>query len=394
MAVLTKKLYIKNAAGTQVACNIYSTAAEAGTNYLTVKVDSSTTGYVKLGTTSDSYATSGRVKKGGTTYAICRQKASSFSYKGEITGLSVARIRRLRMGVRNDDYAIFGPGFSQSIYGTDVSVTDAYNKSLTRSTPTSFSPRYEMNLGNNGTYAIFAGGIVEYRTNKVDAYNKSLTYSSSTMSTSETASYYGSARVGNYCLIVNSNGNVDAFNTSLTRSAPTGLSTARYGVYGGNVGGYALFAGGGGRKTVDVYNTSLTRSLASDLVAARVYPVGVTVGGYALFAGGYVGTSATGEKSLQVDVYNTSLTHSSLTLPSGTILKDYGMSTSSFALLIDNSGTKGITYDSSLTYGTCNFPSGKVVVGGVGFDGYILLHVMDEGVFLGSSNQIVAYEVS
>ena len=77
MAVLTKNLYVQKTGRTAVACNIYSTTAEVGSNYLSVNVDG-TNGYVKLGSTNDTYATSGRVMKGSTTYAIC---SSAIEYK-------------------------------------------------------------------------------------------------------------------------------------------------------------------------------------------------------------------------------------------------------------------------------------------------------------------------
>lgn len=69
MATLAKKIYIKNSAGTQQTALIYSTTGESGTPYIYAS-DGSTTGYVPLCSTSDARATSGRVIKSGTTYAI------------------------------------------------------------------------------------------------------------------------------------------------------------------------------------------------------------------------------------------------------------------------------------------------------------------------------------
>ena len=69
MAILAKKLNIKNSAGTTQQCNIYGTTGEAGSTYMYATVDG-VQGYIPLVSTSDGRATSGRVLKSGTTYAI------------------------------------------------------------------------------------------------------------------------------------------------------------------------------------------------------------------------------------------------------------------------------------------------------------------------------------
>ena len=82
---------------------------------------------------------------------------------------------------------------------------DAYDTSLTRSTPTALSTaRYVLAAGSVGDYVLFGGG---YTVSEVSSV-------------------------------------VDAYNTSLTRSTPTALSTARYNPAAGSVGNYALFGGG------------------------------------------------------------------------------------------------------------------------------------------------------
>lgn len=77
MATFTKKLYLKNSAGTQQTANIYSTTGEAGSNYMYTIVDN-TQGYIPLVTTSNSLATSGRVLKSGTTYAIASTSTPAY----------------------------------------------------------------------------------------------------------------------------------------------------------------------------------------------------------------------------------------------------------------------------------------------------------------------------
>ena len=78
MATFTKKLYMKNSAGTQQTANIYSTTGEVGSNYMYVIVDG-TQGYIGLVDTSNSSATSGRVLKNGTTYAIASATVPAYS---------------------------------------------------------------------------------------------------------------------------------------------------------------------------------------------------------------------------------------------------------------------------------------------------------------------------
>lgn len=80
MATLTKKIYMKNSAGTQQTALIYGTTGESGTPYIYAS-DGSTTGYVPLCSTSDARATSGRVIKSGTTYAIANNAGITYDYK-------------------------------------------------------------------------------------------------------------------------------------------------------------------------------------------------------------------------------------------------------------------------------------------------------------------------
>ena len=55
-------------------------------------------------------------------------------------------------------YALFGGGSNSSTYGAST-VVDAYNASLTRSTPTALSvARTALGAAAIGNYALFAGG--------------------------------------------------------------------------------------------------------------------------------------------------------------------------------------------------------------------------------------------
>ena len=66
MSELTKKLhFLKN--GTEQTAKIYTTASEAGNNYIAGEVGCAT-GYVPINDMSHGNATIGRVDKGGSTY--------------------------------------------------------------------------------------------------------------------------------------------------------------------------------------------------------------------------------------------------------------------------------------------------------------------------------------
>ena len=73
MSILSQKLYIKKGSLT-AACNIYSTAAEAGDKALRVG-----NGYVALKDVTDANATAGRVSINGVTYAIATQHTAAVS---------------------------------------------------------------------------------------------------------------------------------------------------------------------------------------------------------------------------------------------------------------------------------------------------------------------------
>ena len=75
MSILSKKLYVQKTGGTAVACNIYSTSAEAGDKALRVKIDN-TDGYIALKATDDANATGMRVKIGTVIYAVATKHES------------------------------------------------------------------------------------------------------------------------------------------------------------------------------------------------------------------------------------------------------------------------------------------------------------------------------
>lgn len=129
MATFSKKLYMKNTAGTQQSAEIYSTTGEVGSAYAHLVVDG-TTGYVPLVSTSNARATSGRVTEtSGTTYAIGKAGYVAYSY-GLYTSSGTftvpAKVYKLRVtcvgggagvlcymgrfSITGDDYTYKGPG--------------------------------------------------------------------------------------------------------------------------------------------------------------------------------------------------------------------------------------------------------------------------------------------
>ena len=182
-------------------------------------------------------------------------KYEGVEYYGTATALSEARFGPGATTIGN--YALFGGGNSTS------STVDAYNKSLTKSTPAALSVgRGEPGATTIGNYALFGGGYDgSSYTSTIDAYNSSLTRSTPA-SLSKGKGSLAATTIGNYALFgggydgSSNTSTIDAYNSSLTRSTPTALSIARSGSGATTIGNYALFGGGSGSKwlsVVDVY---------------------------------------------------------------------------------------------------------------------------------------------
>ena len=233
---------------------------------------------------------------------------------GMAAALSVARydVRTATVG----NYALFAGGLKPGLFS--VKTVDAYNTSLTKSTPAEmpWERGYHASAAIGG-YALFAGG--EQRTTSgsqfmrsTDVYNASLTLSRAPyLSDSGGVLNMGAAVVGNYALFAggmadgrgNASVKVNVYDTSLTHTMATNLSgKPREYVRGASVGNYALFAGGKdtyyGYYNVDAYDASLTRTAAPYLTRADNRDAATTVGNYAVFAGGTV----------SADIYDASLT--------------------------------------------------------------------------------------
>ena len=241
---------------------------------------------------------------------------------GTATALSAARYDMRAATVGN--YALFAGGIaSKSAFGYDVSSSvDAYNASLTKSTPTELScKRCGHAAASVGGYALFAGGASAYKllglydglVGSVDAYNASLTRSAAHIF-GDTAAI-GGAAVGNYALFAGGTSDMQindnevtsyvlAYDPSLTFTTAPDLSVARADVKGASVGNYALFAGGKASSfctTVDAYNASLTRTTATSLSSTANNDAAATVGNHAIFVG----------NTASADIYDASLTRTS-----------------------------------------------------------------------------------
>lgn len=228
-------------------------------------------------------------------------------------------------------YALFGGGYT----GSYTDLVDAYDTSLTRTTPTVLSSgRFYLTATSVGNYALFAGGrgVPLYAT--IDAYDQNLTRTTPPV-LSKGRDKLASTTVGNYALFgggqpsaFSGNSNVvDAYDQNLTlQTAPAVLSQARRSLAATTVApaggsnpqsGYALFAGGTDGSSyfdvVDAYSETLDKVTSPDVLSEGVSNLAATsiaaVGssspqsGYALFGGGETASSYTNK----LNAYNENL---------------------------------------------------------------------------------------
>lgn len=208
-------------------------------------------------------------------------------------------------------YAVFAGGATSAT--NTSSEVDAYDGSLTKLSPTNLS-NSRCCMGScstsDGNYLLFAGGMTSYSvdalngdftaasyTNRVNAYNTSLTRTTPS-SLSQSKSNMGGAVAGDYsvfCGGFTSSGASDifeAYNTNLTRTTlSTSLFDGRGAMAGASAEGTAFFAGGSNGTTI----TNLVHAVDSNLTVTAIvgglrYSVwlngGVEIGPYALFVGG------------------------------------------------------------------------------------------------------------
>lgn len=243
------------------------------------------------------------------------------SYDGVATQLSVGRGELGKANV--GDYILFAGGQTRtdSSYAYYSGAVDSYDSSLSKTTPSSLSQaRADVMGATAGSYAVFSGGAApdssggpDY-SSSVNAYNQSLTRSSPT-SLSVGRTGFAATSVGEYALFAGGQissssvtDSVNAYNSNLTRTTPNSLSSARYALAGASNGSYALFGGGGFRSysnIVDAYDAELSRTTPEGLSVARMTISPASTPNYAIFACGY---GSSGVSSL-VEAYDEFLTY-------------------------------------------------------------------------------------
>lgn len=183
------------------------------------------------------------------------------------SSLSADRTRLAATTVGN--HAIFGGGHGGLVASA---VVDAYDASVTRTTITALSTaRHTLSATTVGSHALFGGGISTRNTSAsngvsvVDAYDSSLTRTTvSALSTAKSS--LAATTIGDYAMFgggANADGTfskvVDVYDTSLTKTTTTNLNKDRNMLAATTVGNYALFGGGLGSSTrseVDAYTVA------------------------------------------------------------------------------------------------------------------------------------------
>lgn len=214
------------------------------------------------------------------------------------------------------NYAVFAGGVTSAT--NTSSEVDAYDGSLTKLSPTNLS-NSRCCMGScstsDGNYLLFAGGMTSYSidaldgdftaasyTNRVNAYNTSLTRTTPS-SLSQSKSNMGAAVAGNYAVfcggIMSSGGSkiFEAYNNNLSRTAlSTSLIKPMGQMAGASAEDVAFFAGGCDGSSVYSWGHRVDPNLTVLAVsgALRTYARlngGIEIGPYALFVGGMGNTT-------------------------------------------------------------------------------------------------------
>lgn len=245
---------------------------------------------------------------------------SSGPYQGEATAMSIARGDFAAANAGN--YLLFAGGWTGGYYSDGYTVTnvvDAYNASLTRSTPTALTTaRSELAGAWVGTSALFYGGYVS------SSYHGERTWYNASLTKTQTSSTRWSCATGGSWsgkAIIAGGGERSSspsdylwkYDELGTTGSGSGMGySAMFPAVATN-SSYLVVAGGGGTSdsskpiaTAMGFNSSFTRTTATSLSVARAVPTGGTIGSYAVITGGHNSSDATAYKI--VDAYNTSLT--------------------------------------------------------------------------------------
>ena len=310
----------------------------------------------------------GKARKIKKAYVGVDDKARAFWSGGELryygTATALSEARDDLTATATGGYALFAGGNN----GNYSNVVDAYNRSLTRTTPAGLE-KYGVHIATSvGQYAIIATNdlsstLLDSVADSYVIYNNSLTKVSNNIGTTVKArTGKGVANVGNYALFAGGRlipkfgtgepvNTINAINSSLTLSS-IALSKAKRAVCGGKVGNYALFAGGVGGGVfnpsfyadVDAYNTSLTRisvtAIDSGIDSVRC---SASIGSsYVLFR---VGCGSL--PPFNINAYDTSLTKRSVTVPNRNSDEMAAASSENYAIFADKHFV--VAYNDSLT---------------------------------------------
>ena len=310
----------------------------------------------------------GKARKIKKAYVGVDDKARAFWSGGELryygTATALSEARDDLTATATGGYALFAGGNN----GKYSNVVDAYNRSLTRTTPAGLE-KYGVHIATSvGQYAIIATNdlsstLLDSVADSYVIYNNSLTKVSNNIGTTVKArTGKGVANVGNYALFAGGRlipkfgtgepvNTINAINSSLTLSS-IALSKAKRAVCGGKVGNYALFAGGVGGGVfnpsfyadVDAYNTSLTRisvtAIDSGIDSVRC---SASIGSsYVLFR---VGCGSL--PPFNINAYDTSLTKRSVTVPNRNSDEMAAASSENYAIFADKHFV--VAYNDSLT---------------------------------------------
>lgn len=198
-------------------------------------------------------------------------------------------------------------------------------------------------------HALICGG---YYNADVDAYDKDLVHSTATSLSNASATWTGSAKIGNYGLVATGVINLDVFDEDLVLSNTISLESARTSIAITPFKNHAVFFGGSGYlTTIEVFDENLSKSVY-ELVEKRSEAGASFNSKYAIVAGGRWKTSGYRATTEALDENFTLVAGSNL-VETGTEL--VGGNVGDYAIFAGNqyqSASSGLTvqaFDSNLT---------------------------------------------
>ena len=187
------------------------------------------------------------------------------------------------------EYALFAGGNTEKDSKKYSSVVDAFDSTLTQTTPTPLALAEPCVGAANGNYAIFCG---KSNNAKVSAYDENLTR---TIAAAPSQGQFAAARAGNYVVFAGEDAMLtDAYDLFLTRTMPQSTPLTRHRMAGTTLHDYALFVEsatdeGGTFMATDIFDAFLTRTEIRDpfgeFNGTHIGMAAISIGDFALFAG-------------------------------------------------------------------------------------------------------------